>query len=93
MIISKKDLATVQEWAHKWQMNINIDKCKVQHLGNKNENKIYYLNNVKIVSSKCEKILGVYIDTDCNLKHIFYIVKKARLSAYNIYCMHFMVAN
>ena len=27
----QKDLAAVQEWAHKWQMNINIDKCKVQH--------------------------------------------------------------
>ena len=36
-------------------MNINIDKCKVLHFRNKNENKTYYLNNVKIVSSKCEK--------------------------------------
>ena len=66
-------------------MIINIDKCKVLHFGNKNENKTYYLNNVKIISSKCEKILGVYIDTDCNFKqHIFYIVKKARLTACNI---------
>ena len=81
----QKNLAAVQEWAHKWQMNINIDKCKVLHFGNKNENKTYYLKNVKIVSSKCEKILGVYIDTDCNLKqHIFYIVKKAILTACNI---------
>ena len=81
----QKDLAAVQEWAHKWQMNINIDKCKILHFGNKNENTIYYLNNVKIVSSKCEKILGVYIDTDCNFKqHIFYIAKKARLTACNI---------
>ena len=81
----QKDLAAVQEWAHKWQMNINIDKCKVLHFGNKNENKTYYLNNVKIISSKCEKILGVYIDTNCNFKqHIFYIVKKARLTACNI---------
>ena len=73
----QKDLVAVQEWAHKWQMNINIDKYKVLHFRNKNENKTYYLNNVKIVSSKCEKILGVYIDTDSNFKqHIFYIVKK-----------------
>ena len=47
----QKDLAAVQEWAHKWQINININKCKVLHFGNKNENKTYYLNNVKIVSS------------------------------------------
>ena len=81
----QKDLAAVQEWTHKWQMNIIIDKCKVLHFGNKNENKTYYLNNVKIVSSKCEKILGVYIDMDCNFKqYIFYIVKKARLTACNI---------
>ena len=81
----QKDLATVQEWAHKWQMNININKCKVLHFGNNNENKTNYLNKVKIVSSKCEKILGVYIDTYCNFKqHIFHIVKKARLAACNI---------
>ena len=66
-------------------MNINIGKCKVLHFGNKNENKTDYLNKVKIVSSKHEKILGVYIDTDCNFKqHIFYIAKKARLTACNI---------
>ena len=81
----QKDLAAVQEWAHKWQMNINIDKYKVLHFGNKNENKTYNLNNIKTVSSKCEKILGVHMDTDCNFKqHIYYIVKKARLTACNI---------
>ena len=48
-------------------MNININKCKVLHFGNKNKSKTYYLNNVKIVFSKFEKILGVYIETDCNL--------------------------
>ena len=40
---------------------INIDKCKVLHFGNKNMKKSYNLNNIQIMPSECEKILGVSI--------------------------------
>ena len=66
-------------------MKINIDKCKVLHFGNKNMKKSYNLNNIKIMPSECEKILGVFIDTECSFKqHIFNIVKKTRMIACNI---------
>ena len=81
----KADLSAIQTWALKWQMKINIDKCKVLHFGNKNMTKSYNLN--KIMPSKCEKILGVFIDTECSFKqHIFNIVKKARMAASDILC-------
>ena len=65
-------------------MKINIDKCKVLDFGNKNMKKSYNLNNIKIMPSECEKIIGVFIDTECSFKqHIFNIVKKARITASN----------
>ena len=71
-----KDFAAVQEWAHKRQININVDKCKVLHFGDKNENKTYYLNNVKIVSSKCEKYLEYSLIRIVILNNIFLILLK-----------------
>ena len=35
----KADLSAIQTWALKWQMKINIDKCKVLHFGNRNMKK------------------------------------------------------
>ena len=73
------DLLAIEHWANMWQMKINIEKCKVLHFGKRNLCKCYFLNNIQIVNSSCEKILGVYVDTECKFKqHIFGIVKKAR---------------
>ena len=34
--ILQRDLNTVREWAIKWKMEFNVDKCKIMHLGKKN---------------------------------------------------------
>ena len=31
----QEDLNTLQEWAHTWQMKINIQKCKVMRVGDR----------------------------------------------------------
>ena len=81
----KADLSAIQTWALKWQVKINIDKCKVLRFGNKNVKKSYNVNNIKIMRSECEKILGVSIDAECSFKqHSFNIVQKARMTACNI---------
>lgn len=32
----QKHLTDLNEWAIKWEMNFNIDKCKVMHMGENN---------------------------------------------------------
>ena len=31
--VLQKDLNSIMEWANKWKMEFNVDKCKVMHLG------------------------------------------------------------
>jgi len=37
------DLAKLVLWAKKWQMEFNVDKCKVMHVGNSNSSSNYYM--------------------------------------------------
>ena len=65
-------------WSDDWQLSVNINKSNVLHIGKKNYNYEYKINNVNILSSKVIRDLGVEID-DC-LKfdvHISCLVKKA----------------
>ena len=39
----QKDLFKLGEWAVKWQMRFSIRKCKVMHIGAKNQNFSYQL--------------------------------------------------
>ena len=34
----QEDLDRLVEWAHKWQMQFNVSKCKVMHVTNSNKN-------------------------------------------------------
>lgn len=31
-----RDLTTPEEWATRWQMKLNVDKCKVMNIGGEN---------------------------------------------------------
>ncbi|CAM5159894.1 unnamed protein product [Natator depressus] len=37
----QKDLTKLSDWATKWQMKFNVDKCKVTHIGKNNPNSTY----------------------------------------------------
>ena len=32
----QEDISKLVEWASKWQMNFNVDKCSVMHIGHNN---------------------------------------------------------
>ena len=57
----RKDLASLSEWADKWQMKFNIGKCKVMHFGGKNSEAEYNMDNIKLEVISEEKDLGVII--------------------------------
>ena len=72
------DLNTLEQWAEKWQMAFHPDKCKVMHIGHKNNKHKYYINGKEIQVVNEEKDLGVVISEDLKpKKHIAKIVKKA----------------
>ena len=60
------DLNTLQDWADKWQLRFNAKKCKIMHLGNKNNEETYLmkdnLTEVDLEKTECEKDLGVHVD-------------------------------
>ena len=76
--VLQNDLNKIQEWARKWKMEFNVDKCKIMHIGNKNPRNVYSMNGTNLAETSEEKDLGVTID--CRLefdRHIKNIVAKA----------------
>ena len=74
----QNDLNNLIHWADSWQLKINFDKCHVIHFGHKNSNFEYYFDMHKIGVSKCEKILGVWLDDKLSFKeHVYEIVNKS----------------
>ena len=62
--VAQKDLNALAAWSNDWQMPFNADKCTVMHLGHKNPEHVYKINNVPVTSTEAEKDLGVWISKD-----------------------------
>ena len=60
----RKDLESLYLWSEKWQMRFNIDKCKVMHIGTKNEDAGYSIAGKLLDVVKEEKDLGVIISNN-----------------------------
>jgi hypothetical protein len=55
-------LNNLSNWASKWDMKFNVDKCKVLHVGKNNPCKSYTMNGKELISIDSEKDLGIHID-------------------------------
>ena len=74
----QRDLIRVQEWAQKWKMEFNVDKCKIMHFGKNNPKSIYTMGGSTLKTTDAERDLGITIDDRLDLgKHIKGIVAKA----------------
>jgi len=49
------------EWAATWGMQFNIAKCKVLHLGARNNKHVYTMNGENLTETLSEKDIGVYV--------------------------------
>ena len=63
----QSDLERLQGWVDENRMGFNTDKCKVMHLGRKNQQHTYKLGNSLLVSTSAEKDLGVITDSKMNM--------------------------
>ena len=52
------------DWSEEWQMEFNVDKCKVMHIGRTNKNFEYYMGSKELEAVHEEKDLGVLITSD-----------------------------
>ena len=74
----QEDLNKVVEWAKKWKMEFNVEKCKVMHLGYNNPKNSYRMGDKVLEATEEERDLGVLIDDKLDFgKHINTIVAKA----------------
>jgi hypothetical protein len=71
IIQSRKDADELQlslnnlcEWASRWGMAFNVDKCKIMHIGRNNPGYDYYMNGVKLKVVEQETDVGVIIQKD-----------------------------
>ena len=80
----QKDLDSLMNWADKWQLRFNSDKCHVLHLGFNNSNYSYFMkahdddSSVELETARIEKDLGVQVDDQLKFtQHIEGQVNKA----------------
>jgi len=72
------DLNTLFNWSQDWQIAFNIDKCKVMHIGRRNLQSKYFMNNMELEKIQEEKDLGIYVTDDLKWsKQCLYVYIKA----------------
>ena len=60
----QRDLCTIVEWSKTWQMEFNVDKCKVLHIGSGNNGLDYSMEDKFLKRVSIERDLGVLISED-----------------------------
>ena len=82
----QRDLDTAVEWAQTWQMQFNMNKFKVIHVGHRNESAIYNMGNHRLDEVEEEQDLGVLIHRTLSVSNNCAVaVKKANQMAGHIY--------
>ena len=64
--VLQEDLQKLSEWADSWQMEFNVEKCKVMHFGSRNNKFNYSIRGKQLEVVSVERDLGVIIAS--NLK-------------------------
>ncbi len=62
-------LNTLWGWSQKWNMQFNLEKCKVMHIGRNNPEYEYHMNSTKLNNTDEEKDVGVWITKNLNRRH------------------------
>ena len=78
-------LSQLVDWANKWGMAFNVDKCSVLHFGNKNQKFKYEMNGKTLNSIDTERDLGVLVSSNLRPSvQCLNAVRKARLALRSI---------
>ena len=67
--VLQKDLDLATNWTKRWQMEFNVKKCKIMHIGPTNQQAVYTMGNHKLDKVEEEKDLGVNILSSLSVSH------------------------
>ena len=74
----QEDLSRMYDWCGEWQMLFNASKCRVMHVGRRNECYDYFMGDMLVETTREEKDLGVYISNNLSpSNHVARAVEKA----------------
>jgi len=77
-VLLQSDLDNIVEWAHNWQLGINVQKTCTMTIGNRRIESVYCIDGTPLVSKECVLDLGVKVSNDLkNGLHCRFIVNKA----------------
>ena len=72
-------------WSSVWNMEFNVDKCHILHLGNRNRGRDYVMNGKTLHKLRKEKDLGIQVMDDLKpAAHCSEIARKATATLFNI---------
>ena len=60
----QEDINKLVEWANKWQMSFNVDKCSVMHIGHNNMQSNYNMSYQQLPTTDQQRDLGIIITKD-----------------------------
>ena len=69
--VLQSDVELATEWAGKWQMEFNVKKCKIMHIGPKNRQAEYVIGDHTLGTVEEEKDLGVYMHNSLSVSHMY----------------------
>ena len=74
----QNDIKGLEKWVKLWQMQFNVDKCKMMHFGFNNYRHTYTMNNKELQTVSEEKDLRVIIQDNLKIdKQVAASVAKA----------------
>ena len=59
-----EDINKLVEWAKKWQMSFNVDKCSVMHIAHNNMKSNCNMSNQQLPTTDQHRDLGIIITKD-----------------------------
>ena len=76
--VLQNDLNSIRDWASRWKMEFNVDKCKIMHMGRSNPKHNYSMDGAELTKTVKEKDLGVLVEDNLEFdQHIKGIVGRA----------------
>ena len=60
----QKIIDNLVDWAEKWSMSFNVEKCKIIHVGHNNPRRKYFMRGKELSEASEEKDLGVIVEAN-----------------------------
>ena len=87
----QEDINKLVEWANKWQMSFNVDKCSVMHIGQNNMQTNYNMSNQQLPTTDQQRDLGIIITKDLKWQKQTEKAAKRPTEYTGVYCSQFQV--